>query len=151
MWRVSVLSQEALTLPEHPASLPYRKFMCLSNFAILKVLRIYGYGTPLWYFMYCQLSTTTGLFLRLTDYYVCIILTHTLCVMSLASAHSNLSSLFFINLYTKNLRNIFTHIIRKLNFRLGQMFRMLKAKLQSTLLFVICLFLCGVGKTIPRV
>ena len=47
--RLSVLSQEALILPEHPASFPYWKFTCLLNFAILNVLRNYGYGIPLWY------------------------------------------------------------------------------------------------------
>ena len=46
-WWVSVLSQEVLTLPKHPASLPYRKFTCVLNFAILNVLKIYGYGIPL--------------------------------------------------------------------------------------------------------
>ena len=35
-----------------PASLPYRKFKCLLNFAILNVQRIYGYGIPFWYYLF---------------------------------------------------------------------------------------------------
>ena len=47
-WRVSVLSQEALTLPEHPASLPIGSSR-VTRFCHINVPRIYAYGIPLRY------------------------------------------------------------------------------------------------------